>query len=459
MRKIALPLTVIGAVLVLLFATGGVDADSITWTAGFQVQNLGTATANITITYYKQDGLVAATQVDTIAPGTSKTYYGATMNVADGFNGSVVITSDQPIVAIANLLTSDPTMAGSYSGVTADATATEVNLPLVMRNHGDPPWNTTISVQNAGPITATVTLAFQPSPGFPGSPDTINDTIPPSAAHRYDQLGQTDLGDEFVGSVVVTSDQPVAAEVNEIETGGSRLMSYTGFSGAGSSTVNIPLVMTQNQGWWTGVQVQNLGTVPTDITITCHPDPAYTTWTPTPETVTNVAPGASANFLQSGGQWTQLFVGSAVVTNSAGQPLVAIVNELKGTDQGMSYSGFDPATATDEVNLPLIMTQNPEPDRWWTGVQVQNLGTVPTDITITFHPAPGLTWTPTPETATNVASGASANLLQTGGQWTQLFVGSAVVTNSAGQPIAAIVNEITVSPIGEESMSYNGFNQ
>jgi len=456
MRKIALPLTVIGAILIFLFATGGAGADpETTWTAGFQVQNLGTATAHITITYYEQDGSVAATQDDTIDPGTSKTYYGATMNVPDGFNGSVVITSDQPIVAIANQLTTDPTMAGSYTGLPRGETT--VNLPLVMRNHSG--WNTVISVQNAGAADAHVTLAFQPSPGFPGSPDTINDTIPPGAAHRYDQSGQTNLGDEFVGSVVISSDQPVVAEVNEIETGGSRLMSYTGFVGPGSATVNIPLVMSQNNGWWTGVQVQNLGTDPTDITITFHPDPAYTTWTPDPETVANVAPGASANFLQAGGQWTQLFVGSAVVTNSAGQPLVAIVNELKGGDQGMSYSGFDPATATDQVNLPLIMTQNPEPDRWWTGVQVQNLGTVPTDITITFHPAPGVTWTPAPETVTNVAPGASANFLQSGGQWTQVFVGSAVVTNSAGQPIAAIVNEITKSPVGEESMSYNGFNQ
>jgi len=449
MKKITLPLMVIGGVLVLLFATGSVGADTTTWTAGFQVQNLGTATANITITYYDQDGLVAATQVDTIAPGTSKTYYGATMNVPDPFNGSVVITSDQLVVAIANQLTTDPTMAGSYTGVSAGAT--EVNLPLVMRENNL--WNTAISVQNAGTADANVTLNF-----YSGATvvDTITDTIKLGAAHRYYQSTQTNLGAPFVGSAVVTSDEPVVAEVNE--TNGSILMSYTGFVGAGSTTVNIPLVMSQNNNWWTGVQVQNLGTVPTDITITFQPDPAYTTWTPTPETATNVATGASANLLQKGGQWTQLFVGSAVVTNSANQPMVAIVNELNQvTGQGMSYSGFDPAIATDEISLPLVMSQN---NRWWTGVQVQNLGTVPTDITITFQPDPAYTtWTPTPETATNVATGASANLLQTGGQWTQLFVGSAVVTNSAGQPIAAIVNEITVSPIGEESMSYNGFNQ
>ena len=340
MRKIALPLTVIGAILIFLFATGGAGADpETTWTAGFQVQNLGTATAHITITYYEQDGSVAATQDDTIDPGTSKTYYGATMNVPDGFNGSVVITSDQPIVAIANQLTTDPTMAGSYTGLPRGETT--VNLPLVMRNHSG--WNTVISVQNAGAADAHVTLAFQPSPGFPGSPDTINDTIPPGAAHRYDQSGQTNLGDEFVGSVVISSDQPVVAEVNEIETGGSRLMSYTGFVGPGSATVNIPLVMSQNNGWWTGVQVQNLGTVPTDITITFHPAPGVT-WTPAPETVTNVAPGASANFLQSGGQWTQVFVGSAVVTNSAGQPIAAIVNEITKSpvgEESMSYNGFN----------------------------------------------------------------------------------------------------------------------
>src|SRR3712207_8246957 len=72
--------------------------------SGFQVQNLGTATANITIVYHETNGTEAARQQDTIPAGSSKTYFGSTMSVRAGFNGSVVISSDQPVVAITNLI-------------------------------------------------------------------------------------------------------------------------------------------------------------------------------------------------------------------------------------------------------------------------------------------------------------------------------------------------------------------
>lgn len=427
MRKIALPLTVIGAVLVLLFATGGVGADSTTWTVGFQVQNLGTATANITITYYNQDGSVAATQVDTIAPGTSKTYYGATMNVPDGFNGSVVVTSDQPVVAIANQLTADPTMAGSYIGVTAGAT--EVNLPLVMRENNL--WNTAISVQNAGTADANVTLNF-----YSGATvvDTITDTIPPGASHRYDQSTQTNLGAPFVGSAVVTSDQPVAAEVNE--TDGAILMSYTGFP-AGATTIYAPLIMTDNNGWYTGLQVQNIGASTANVELKVD---GTVVWTGT------IAPDASETFYPVPGT-SAGFVGSATVECTNGQPLVGIVNELHSpSGQGMSYTCF--VGGTDSVFAPLIMTDN---SGWYTGLQVQNIGASAANVELKVDGT--LVWTGT------IGSGLSETFYPVPGT-SAGFVGSAAVECTNGQPLVGIVNEITLPPkAGENSMAYECFNQ
>ena len=68
-------IAIVLAVVLLLTFVGSVGADGpFTWDTGFQVQNLGTATANITITYYRDDGSVAHTVSDTIPPGESKTY-------------------------------------------------------------------------------------------------------------------------------------------------------------------------------------------------------------------------------------------------------------------------------------------------------------------------------------------------------------------------------------------------
>jgi len=408
------------------------------WNDGFQVQNLGTETAGIIILYYSRDGAVVSTQRDTIAPHWSKTFYTDTLKVGDNFDGSVVIASDQPVAVIANQYVLSPSMWGSYTGVPNGAL--KVNVPLVMR--GNSGWNTAISVQNTGFVTATVELAFQPSPDFPGYSDTITTTIPPGAARLYDQRMQPDLGPTFVGSAVVTSDQPVAAVVNE--TDGSILMSYTGFVSAGSTKVHMPLVMSQNNNWWTGLQVQNLGSFATDITIEFHPDPAQSEITPTLETVGNVAPGASANFLQTGGQWTGRFVGSAVVTNSEDQPIVAIVNELNQVDgEGMSYRGF--TRGANKICAPLVMYDN---NGWYTGLQVQNISTSTATIDLKVdgiwrarvYVAPGssYTWYPMP--------------------WAK--VGAATVESLSGQLLVGIVNEIT-RPYkdGENSMSYECFTQ
>lgn len=412
------------------------DTMGATWYDGFQVQNLGTTAAEIIIAYYNRDGHVVNIQRGIITPGQSETYYADTLEIPDNFDGSVEIASGQPLAVIANQQVISPPRWGSYTALSSGALT--VNVPLVMRENDG--WNTAISVQNTGPTTATVTLAFQPSPGSPGSPDTITDTIPPGAARLYDQRTQADLGPTFVGSAVVTSDEPVAAVVNE--TDGSILMSYTGFVGAGSTRVNVPLVMSQNSNWWTGVQVQNLGNFATDITIEFHPDPAQSEITPTLETVGNVAPGASANFLQRGDQWTGKFVGSAVVTSS--QPMIAIVNELNEVDgDGMSYGGF--TSGTTKISAPLVMYDNND---WYTGLQVQNIGTSTATIDLKVdgvwparvYVAPGssYTWYPMP--------------------WAK--VGAATVESLNGQPLVGIVNEITHPyKAGENSMSYECFNE
>jgi len=134
--------TLILALLVAMVLVGSVAGQGITYNTGFQVQNLGTGTATITIIYYNQDGSVAASVPDSIPAGGSKTYYPLTA-VPDGFNGSVVISSDMPIAAIANELGNGGAYAASYAGF--DAGATTINLPLIMRgNYG---FNTWFNVQ------------------------------------------------------------------------------------------------------------------------------------------------------------------------------------------------------------------------------------------------------------------------------------------------------------------------
>jgi len=429
----------------------------ITWNSGFQVQNLENAQASINIMYYDQTGaaVISGGVDDTIPALGSKTYY--PIHPSGTFNGSVVISSDKQVVAIANLLASGTVNAASATN-SFSAGAMTVNLPLIMRgNYG---FNTWFNVQNTSTTSSTnVTVTYYPgSAGNSGVTDTAS--IPAGAAHTFDQETKTELGSMFVGSAVVTSSsQPIVATVEQVGSTASFmvLMGYNGFV-AGSTTVNLPLVMAKNYGFYTGIQCQNGGTGSTTITVDYGPN-TVGAWMPTDDSAP-VAAGASYTFLQLGGQWTSTYVGSATVTSTPAQSLMCIVNQvLPGAtapdpDFGTAYEGFDPTTATSKASAPLVMAQN---YGYYTGIQVQNVsGANPCNVTVTYsaNTVPGM-GTPTPESA-SIPLGASHTFLQLGGQWTGRYVGSASITGS-GCSIVAIVNEFL--PGGSDQFfTYNAFN-
>ena len=142
------------ALLAAFIVAPGASAQGITWTSGFQVQNLGSTTANIVVKYYNQDGTQPIADVSTTIPaGSSKNFF--PIDPPDGFNGSVVVEGDQPIVAMANTLGNFPQYQASTESFSAGAT--KVGLPLIMRaNSGYYTW---FNVQNAGSADASVSAA------------------------------------------------------------------------------------------------------------------------------------------------------------------------------------------------------------------------------------------------------------------------------------------------------------
>lgn len=71
------------------------------YTGGIQVQNVGTAPATVT-TVWSAPGKTTVTNQKTIAPNDSVAWFGPQVISETGFNGSVTVTADQPIVGIAN---------------------------------------------------------------------------------------------------------------------------------------------------------------------------------------------------------------------------------------------------------------------------------------------------------------------------------------------------------------------
>ncbi|MBL7183681.1 MAG: hypothetical protein ISS50_04435 [Anaerolineae bacterium] len=452
MKRMRVLMSAVLVVVLLLPTMVSAQGSGITWNSGFQVQNLESTEATIEIIYYNQDGTVAADVPDTIPALGSKTYSTIHEDVGTTFNGSVVISSNTQVVAIANLLASGTLSAGAATN-SFSAGAMEMNLPLIMR--GNWGFNTWFNVQNTGTSSTNVTVTYNPGTfGNPGVTDTA--IIPAGAAATFDQETKSGLGDRFVGSAVVTSDsQVIVATVEQAGTGSTKtLLGYNGFTG-GSATVVVPLVTADNWGYTTGIQVQNIsGNDPCDVTVTYSANTVPGMGTPTPDPA-SIAVGASHTFGQSGGQWTARYVGAATITGS-GCNIVAIVNQLKGgaLSFGTAYEGFDPTAATSNVSAPLVVANN---YGYATGIQVQNVsGASPCNVTVTYsaNTVPGM-GTPTPDPA-SIAVGASHTFGQSGGQWTARYVGSAIVTGS-GCNIVAIVNNLNGSG-NDQFLTYNGFN-
>jgi len=500
-RRFSIMLMAALLALALLPLTAAAQTTSTVTTSGFQVQNLSQSSpANITIQYIDATTQAqVATQPATIPAGGSLTFVPFSapgyvqMSAPAGFRGSVVILSDQPIVAVTNILGANAALGDSYGGFTSGASS--LNLPLIVRDNFG--IDTSITVQNVGNTSATVNISYVP--GIAGNPATEPPfSLAPGASKTIFQKDNTALGSGppgFVGSATITATGNIVATV--LQEGNGQLMAYNAFpAGTGSPTAALPLVLGNNFGAYTGIQVLNAGTLPTTVTINFAPNTVtaptggLTPCTTPPQRQLSINPNQTGTLIQDAGNGNLpfdpffngcIYIGGATVTSDNGQPLFVTVNQVASTSKDAStYAGFNPTAATDKVLAPLVVANN---FGTFSGVQVQNVGTSATSVTITYGPntfqgtpPPGFTLcpTPTPRTTT-VQAGASFTFLQTyiAGQPTGLspigsdsqfqtcmYVGSATITAGSGGKIAAIVNQVSSGPGSNDKLyTYGAFAQ
>jgi hypothetical protein len=408
------------------------------YTSGVQVANLGTAAANITLTAYNPDGTQnGAPTTDSIPVDSSKTYFPIS-NVSAGFNGSIVVSSNQNVAALSNILDSTFKAGASYVGRSSGGTT--VYLPLLNKeNSGFTTW---FSIQNAGSQDANITVNYS---------DGLNDTatIKPGAAKVFYQSQKAHPGAVFAATV--TSNQPVVAAVIQEST--QVMFAYTGFTGGGPNPV-FPLINANNANYITGLQIQNQGTDATSVTVSYTPGLAGTACTET-QTING---GASATFalfafngstIPNGGTTTcvkEKFVGSAKVTaNSTNQNLVGVGNQLLPGVNGEAYGSFTDADGGKVVSMPLIMDRN---SGFFTGFSVQNVGTAATQVNCTFS---------------NSSYTVSGNLQPDGalsdiqnGKIANGYVGAATCTGAdANAKLVAVVNQLRSSNV-DNFLVYEG---
>lgn len=453
MKKLTF-LSIIITILISLGVHSIALADVTSYTSGFNVQNLDTSKiANIVISFYNQSGNLVTALEDTVQPTANNTYY--PLGVAAGFNGSVVISSDVQVAAIANVLGNNGVFGASYVGSSGGSPT--VQLPLVMKdNYGIDTW---FNVQNTSGTAASIKVDYNPG-------DCSEElTIQPFAAATFNQATNTCLPNGYVGgatidgggaSIVATTMQVTSSRKGLTPN----LLAYNGFSG----TVTRPIVPTFNSGWYnsrSSINIQNTSMNDTTVTVTYTPSTGFPGKVCTE---TKLIRGGTTEifgfplmpstcYTSGGSGGSAAFVGSAAVTtNTANAPLTAIVNMVtNGSANAAAYGVPDPALATSTVSLPLIMDRN---YNIFTGIAIANVGNQATNISCTFS---------------NTSYTVSANNVQPGESLTDVqlnkirngYVGSGICKATGGDAkIVAVVNELQQNvPLSNDALLvYEGIN-
>ena len=374
------------------------------WWSGEQVQNVGDADASIQITAYDKDSTDTYDDTQTVAPGGAFTFtpFAGLTGLPDGFQGSAVVSADQPIKAIVNvtnLMVGDVGVTGGkaaaqYQGVDGAAVADTLYFPLAKGDYYGA--STTFYVQNAGDAAASFTGSFEMNDG-----NTYVYTSPAIEPNRiaifsvfdavgYDKGTETG-GDVRLGALSVTSAQPMAGVVMEHSTTDATAVALFGTRGFTANDFDTkayaPVIKNEYYGQFTGLQVQNVSGGEIDITVTYKVAQGPNAGETITQTATGVADGKSHTFVQlddvDGGVGTYLDAGDlAGATVTATGNFVAIVNEQnEAASVGITYSAMPDVSTTQKVSIPLFK------DFFYSsssGLQVQNVGSAQASVMATF---------------------------------------------------------------------------
>lgn len=172
------------------------------------VQNMGTAAANVTITY--SDAGTASDWSGTIDPGAAISHYSPAYNIPAGALVGATVTSSQPVAVIVNEQTTY-NRAGTYTGFPSGAMGSRA--PVVMNSYYK--WNSSITCQNIGTGVADMAISYAgtgaPTGTFAPQQGTAVAVGGVGLFYQPDHITTA----SWVGSASITSDQPIVCVVNQ----------------------------------------------------------------------------------------------------------------------------------------------------------------------------------------------------------------------------------------------------
>lgn len=305
-------------------------------------------------------------------------------------------------------------------------------------------WWTGFQVVNVGTSDATVVVTLYDSQSA-NTYQSVSKTIAPNASYTFSPLSAADWTtappDGFIGSAVISADQPILAIVNEQNNlagaSGIAAGSYRGFTADQTNTrLLFPLVKHDygSTHRTTTFFVQNASETAANV---------YATFRIGTSTYTKVYSSVGPFELQvihpSDAGVPTGSLGSLEITSTV--KLAGIYNEHQHTatiaNTLLSTKGFAPSEADTLLYVPLYKQNY---NTAYSGIQVQNAGTVTATIYATYTVSYG--GSGTYYYNLSAGPGQSATFFNVPG-WPAGTYGS--VTLSSSQPLVAIVNETKYS--------------
>jgi hypothetical protein len=280
-----------------------------------------------------------------------------------------------------------PTRAVAPATAPTRAATVAVKAPKGVSSFGSGTTDlSSFQIQNIDSTSGSVTVTFYDANGTAYQPTTLNGGQPNPFTLNAGTMFEVYTPAIPSGlpngqySVVISANVQVAAIASMLGQGTVNFNgTYDGLS-AGASPFYLPAVMYNFYGWYDIISVQNVGSGPTDVTVSIVCDNGTTGTLQK----TGLAQYASVNFdlyatPPSGWTGSTSCNGSAQVTTT-GQPVVAIDNERAPTAGNMqSYNGV--STGATKLYASVLFNQY---YGWFSSINILKIDAGTTTVTVTY---------------------------------------------------------------------------
>lgn len=432
---------IILSILIIIFSiTTPGDAQGVTetqapgtWVSSINIQNTSDAEATVVLTFYDTDGSVALeyTVDPPLEAYDSRSLYVPVdiENLADG-QYSAVVSSNQPLEIVTNSSSTTPSTAGAYSGLQSDEIAKNVFFPGLYNDYFG--FHSEMLLQNTENTDASLTITFyNQKTGL--QVKEISDVNVPANSTRV--FAMADIADIPTGnaegslSARVTSNRKLAGIANIWTSAyNGELSDYNAYVEGSTNVVYAPALYNQYFGFVSALTVQNVDTSDAEIQVTYSNGETE---------IKTLSPYQAVEYYQPdnpdlpSGDKNGVF--SAQVESLNNAEIVVLVN-IENKNKGFLASYNGPSLATTSINVPVVLKSFYQ---WFSAQTVQNVGTNPTDIKITYA---------TGETATfqDIPANGTVNIIELDFYNSVLPDGSsvsAIIESLDGEPIVAVVQE------------------